>query len=213
MSDTASQSGQSLYNSRELRLVSTAAATLLVAGWLLLALVDRYSGFLLLDLREWRITASSHAATPRADGLSFDELSRSLQPRQAARRPFRLTLQLPAHPEPGRYVAAEHVVRVDAEAAYCFEVFTWSPYLNPESAAALETFRVVASVNGEPVAALPIGDTDKARRISARAIRGEGGEIRLRLEVRSLVSRPRDSWRRASLTHFEYASLRRCPVS
>jgi len=201
----------SIYRSKELLLVVTACLGLLLAGWLVLAVLDRHSGLLLLDLREWRLSTSPHPVSPRFADLRFEQFARSLQPREPSRRPFRLTLEFPGHPRQGRWVAAERLYRVDPEESHCFEIWTWSPYVNPESEAALETFQVVASVNGELVAALPLAETDQARRIAVGGIEPERGRVRLRVEVRSFADRPAESWRRASRTHFEYASLRRCP--
>lgn len=201
----------SIYRSRELLLVVTASLALLLAGWLALAALDRHSDLLLLDLREWRLSASPHPASPRFADVSYERFARSLRPRQPSRRPFRLTLEFPGYPRRGRFVAAEGLYQVDPGESYCFEIWTWSPYVNPDSEEALETFRVIASVNGEAVTALPIADTDQARRIVVRGIEPEGDRIRLRVEVRSFADRLAESWRRASRTHFEYASLRRCP--
>lgn len=202
--------GGSTYRSRELRLVLAIAAVLLAAGWLALAAVDRSGHLLFLDFREWRLTATPDPASSELGTRGFARFTRSLHPVEPARRPFRLTLELPAPPRRGHAVAAQAWLPADPEESYCFEVWTWNPRPDAGGVEAAGAFRVIASVDGEPAVVLPIGEAEKARRIEVGGIRPRRERVLVRLEVRALVDRQGERWQRASRTHFEYASWRPC---
>lgn len=165
--------------------------------------------WLMLDLRDWRITF--HSANGSSRVLSVGELGK-FQPDYAAQRPFKLVLQFPGIPERSeKLVATRDNLPVKEDASYCFSVFVESPYYNPDSVYAVESFNVYAIANGERSQTISIAEHEDPVLLEIEGIAPKtNGSISLSLVLESLKDLPNQSWRRASKVRFDFADLYRC---
>lgn len=189
------------WRSVELEFVIALVLALSSAAILVLGILRERTELLYDDLRLWTVEVVGRR--PEND---FRPGSGIPEPE----RPFHLVLQLDRVPQVGDRVAAERTFVVERGALYCFKVFATSDYYRPESEGAVKTFQVAVLVNDREEAVFPIADRKKAEPIVVGDIRPIDGRIVIRFEVRGLVSRRAESWRRASTVDFELARLFPC---
>lgn len=185
-----------LHSLARVGLVLVAVASFALAGLRVgLAQSQRY-----LDLTNWKVDF-----TPAFPG--WRRTFEHDQPEQRPHRPFRLVLQLPRDPRAGDELRVRHRQRVRAGRRYRFRVYARTPYVNPNSRYALDSFSVIARANGREIARFPIGRTALARRIESGPLTPHNGTIALEIVLRANQGRPDISWRRASRVYLEFALL------
>lgn len=186
-----------------------AIGLLLALFGILLYFQSQPGQWLMLDFRDWRI--SFHSADGFSRVLPVQEYE-ELQPGSEAQRPFSLALQFPAIPgRSEKVVASRDILLAEQNTNYCFSVFVESPYFNPDSAYAIESFNVYAIANGERSQVISIAEHQDPVLLEIESISpGAEGSISLALVVESLKDLPNPSWKRASLVRFDFADLYQC---
>jgi hypothetical protein len=190
----------SLYRSPELHALLAlvvAAGSLVLA---LLAVLARRSDVLMLDLREWRPSASRPFQGADRSAAEVQQHFDALQPALAAQRPFRLTLGLQPSPTPDVLTAGRRIP-VSGDGPYCLRFFVSPVRLGPGGEAR-------ALVNGAVAASVRADDSGKGRIFEVKGIEPRDGRVDLRFELAAGAGGVPAGWSPA--VHFEFVTLRAC---
>ncbi|SEH05614.1 glycosyltransferase family protein [Candidatus Venteria ishoeyi] len=171
-------------------------------GYIIFTILFTESNHKLINMETWNQLTCSKNFTKNECKRSIIKVNNNLSDKKYST----LKLMLPDSPNKGDYVRATKIFEVISGKPYTFSTYIMSPYNRNDNKKGF--FQVNIYINNKLKETLSIADSNQYKYIKIKNIVPYSSSIDVTFEIVSNVTQSKNSWKRASLVYFKFASLR-----